>query len=148
MTHSRHQAKKQTNQQGFTLIEVMIVVAIIAILVALSLATYAFYGTRARLAEAMLFASTAKLYVVENAYNGVSPAAGWITPSGTDNLRSVTIAEDGTITVTTSARAGDGTVLFIPDPRIAPGVVITGRIAWSCTPGTIAPLYLPRNCRQ
>ncbi len=95
MTHSRHQAKKQTNQQGFTLIEVMevmIVVAIIAILVALSLATYAFYGTRARLAEAMLFASTAKLYVVENAYNGVSPAAGWITPSGTDNLRSVTIA--------------------------------------------------------
>lgn len=134
-------------QKGFTVIEVLIVVAIIAILAALSLATYAFYGTRARVAEAMLFASTAKLYVVENAYNGIAPSSGWISPSGTDNLDSVTIANDGTITIDTSTKAGDGTVFFTPQPKIVTGTVVTDRIAWSCTAGTIPPIYLPRNCR-
>ena len=54
-------------QQGFTLIELMIVVAIIGILAAVALPAYQDYTVRSRVSEAMVFADAAKTAVAENA---------------------------------------------------------------------------------
>ena len=67
----------QKAQQGFTLIELMIVVAIIGILAAVALPAYQDYTTRAKVTEGISLGSAAKLAVTENAQNGAALAAGF-----------------------------------------------------------------------
>jgi type IV pilus assembly protein PilA len=139
-------------QQGFTLIELMIVVAIIGILAAIALPAYQDYVVRSRVSEAMVFADAAKTTVAENAANGAADlSAGWAAPAATENLASAGVAAaTGVITVTTSAKAGAGTVTFVPNDEagaLAAGTVATGRITWDCTGGTLAAKYRPSQCR-
>ncbi|MFT3778022.1 MAG: pilin [Ottowia sp.] len=143
-------------QKGFTLIELMIVVAIIGILAAVALPAYQDYTVRARVSEALVGASAAKTAVAENAANGKNYASGWVAPSATPNLASIAIDEaTGAITATTTARAGDGTVIFVPSDNngaFAGGTATTstvpeGRISWVCTTGTVEAKYRPAECR-
>jgi type IV pilus assembly protein PilA len=139
--------KMKTSQQGFTLIELMIVVAIIGILAAVALPAYQDYTVRSRVVEGLSLASAAKVAVAENAASGTAFANGWSAPTATDSVSSVGIGAAGLITITFTAAAGGGTIIFTPSPALVVGTPPATNITWTCTAGDLDDKYRPANCR-
>ncbi len=140
-------------QQGFTLIELMIVVAIIGILAAIAIPAYQDYVARAKVSEGLVLASTAKTIVSENAMVGSADLdAGYNDPSPTDIVSSITIAENGTVEITyTTEIPNAGTLQLVPVVGTTDGLTAGSppaeAIQWDCRTGTLTSQYAPANCR-
>ncbi len=138
--------------KGFTLIELMIVIAIIAILAAIALPAYQMYTVRARVSELAVLAGAAKNTVAENIINsgGAINATGNCTgvdlvAAATTNTASMTCDDtNGEVGVTGTALAKDTTLTFTP--AVPPGDAAVGT-TWTCQGSGSAPQYYPAECR-
>ncbi|MBC3880840.1 pilin [Undibacterium sp. LX40W] len=130
-------------QKGFTLIELMIVVAIIGILAAVALPAYKDYTVRAKVTEVILAASAGKDTVAEYFnYTGSLPASGAISIATQSTQYVSGVSWSGTVltaTATGESKIAGSTITLTPTAS-------TDNLNWTCS-GTIDLRYRPASCK-
>ncbi len=132
-------------QKGFTLIELMIVVAIIGILASIALPSYQTYTKKAHVLEGVNLASSAKTaiwdYWSANGYYPNNNQAAGLSNTITGNAVKRVIVSNNTITVTYNSKVIDDATLIITSNNTL------GALQWDCTTGTLNNKYRPVTCR-
>lgn len=137
------------NSRGFTLIELMIVVAIIGILASVAMPAYQDYTKRARVSEGLVMATGAKAAVTEyftaqgvlpNSFNdlGIADTSSFAGAS----VSGVALGNSGLITVTFNQKVDSGKTIEIKP------VIGGGSLKWQCTGGTLDRALRPAECRS
>jgi type IV pilus assembly protein PilA len=161
-------------QKGFTLIELMIVVAIIGILAAIAIPAYQDYTIRAQVTEGLNLAAPVKTAIAEyyanngtwpSALIGNAPALGYTASPSGKYVSSIALgATTGQIIITYTGSQANALLAATPLLDLNPGVSASGDIVWVCgahaaptapalataPPGdasTVKDKYLPSNCR-
>jgi type IV pilus assembly protein PilA len=133
--------------RGFTLIELMLVVGVIAILVSLALPTYQNFTVRTKVAELVLAAGAFRTAVSEKAQQdgGILASSGvglTVTPSGKVTGGSVT--DDGIITVSGDAAALGTAVTIVMTPTLG----ADSKVIWTCSTNAASYKFVPPECRN
>ncbi len=143
----RKQQGVSIKKQGFTLLEIMIVIAILGILVSLAIPSYQNYTIKARVSEGLQLAAVAKLAVSESVLlthhlPTNQRETGYQTPAPTPNVAAIVIRDNtGDIEVNYTKAAGGGSLIFHPTLKA------NGELVWSCQGGSLAATYRPAYCR-
>jgi len=136
----------ERNQGGFTIIELMLVISIIAILAAIALPVYQGYAIRAKVTELVLAADGLKLSVTEKAQADRSLAKSGVglTVVASGKVSGGSVTNGGMINIQGDA-ATIGTAVSV---TWTPGMTAEGKVLWTCSTAATTFQYVPPECRN